>query len=617
MTIERIRELIERGAPWEACDAFREAAAAAPGVDAALLYWGALAHARSGAAREAHALLDRAQSPAEAAGATALLVEILSLRGRLFKDAVHRRVLRGHPTTDVPVDDGVRALVARARDAYLAAWRMANDPFPGVNVATLSLLLGDRESASRFARDVIARLGPELQSAWDLASLGEARLLLGDVAGATAAYAAAFGACGGNGGTVASMRRQLALIARVVPQAAAVMEAVPAASVVAFAGHMVDAAGRDSPRLPPAKMPALAATLRARTSALRDPIVYTSAACGADLLFIEAAIERGAEVNVVLPFDRDDFVRNSVAIGGDSWVTRFESALAHVHRVVMATDEQYLGDDILFDHAARLVEGYTVLRAEQLQAEPLLVCVADLQDPSASNASARHATGGTLATLARWRRAGRAESVIELGSLEPAVPRPAESSRRQRLTAAAAAQQPRRRRDERTLKSMLFADVAGYSRLHDAVIPDFQRAFLDAAASLIAAADPRPVEAKTWGDGLYLVFDGPRAATSFALAFAERAHRADWPGGVRIALHAGPVFRFFDPVMARDGCFGANVTRAARIEPITPPGLVYASEAFAATLRSDGADDFALEYVGALPLAKGYGESRVYRVERR
>ncbi|HKP66567.1 MAG TPA: adenylate/guanylate cyclase domain-containing protein, partial [Casimicrobiaceae bacterium] len=86
---------------------------------------------------------------------------------------------------------------------------------------------------------------------------------------------------------------------------------------------------------------------------------------------------------------------------------------------------------------------------------------------------------------------------------------------------------------------------------------------------------------------------------------------------VRIALHAGPVFRGFDPVMGRDSHFGSSVTRAARIEPVTPPGMVYASEAFAATLAATGQTDFALEYIGKLPLAKAYGESRIYRVERR
>lgn len=171
---------------------------------------------------------------------------------------------------------------------------------------------------------------------------------------------------------------------------------------------------------------------------------------------------------------------------------------------------------------------------------------------------------------------------------------------------------------------MLFADIAGYSRLHDTELPRFQHAFLALAASLIESSGVAPREAKTWGDGLYAVFDEAGQAAEFALRFAERMRdvREVTPGdrdrlAIRIALHTGAVFRMYDPVMQHDSHFGANVTRAARIEPITPPGLVYVSEAFAATLASDGASAFALEYVGALPLAKGYGESRVYRLERR
>ena len=86
---------------------------------------------------------------------------------------------------------------------------------------------------------------------------------------------------------------------------------------------------------------------------------------------------------------------------------------------------------------------------------------------------------------------------------------------------------------------------------------------------------------------------------------------------IRIALHRGPVFRGFDPIMGRDNYFGSSVTKAARIEPVTPSGLVYASEAFAATLAAAGCDEFALEYMGRLSLAKAYGESRIYRLARR
>jgi len=71
-----------------------------------------------------------------------------------------------------------------------------------------------------------------------------------------------------------------------------------------------------------------------------------------------------------------------------------------------------------------------------------------------------------------------------------------------------------------------------------------------------------------------------------------------------------------DPIVGRDNYFGASVTRTARIEPITPPGSVYASEAFAASLAAEGGADYLLEYVGRLDLAKGYGESRIYRVGR-
>jgi class 3 adenylate cyclase len=109
----------------------------------------------------------------------------------------------------------------------------------------------------------------------------------------------------------------------------------------------------------------------------------------------------------------------------------------------------------------------------------------------------------------------------------------------------------------------------------------------------------------------------------FALRLLHGFEAEDWasagmPGarGVRIALHAGPVFCGFDPIIGRDNYFGSSVTRAARIEPVTPPGTVYASEAFAALLAASGQDACATDYVGRLPLAKGYGEARLYHLRR-
>jgi hypothetical protein len=62
---------------------------------------------------------------------------------------------------------------------------------------------------------------------------------------------------------------------------------------------------------------------------------------------------------------------------------------------------------------------------------------------------------------------------------------------------------------------------------------------------------------------------------------------------------------------------GTHVARAARIEPITPPGLVYASEPFAARVKGEGIAAFAREYVKLAPLAKEYGTFPTFLVKRR
>jgi len=612
---QRIRKHLDQGAPWDACDAFREAIATAP-TDAELLYWGALAHARSGAKHQAHALLDRAQ--AAAADASHLLGEILSLRGRLWKDDLSR----------APDKPGATVAAERARKEYLAAYALEQDPYPGINAATLSLLLGDREAARALAREVRSRLASQTppRTCWDHATEGEALLLLGEFERARECYAAARAAAPRDAGIGATMRRQVRLLARVLPEAAGVLSLLPAADVVAFAGHMLDAPGRADPRFPPALASAGHAALRARLARLHQPVIYTSAACGADLIFIEAAFEIGAEVNVVLPFDREDFIRTSVVVGGDGWTQRFEAALARAARVIMATEENHLGDDVLFEHAAMLLEGFSVLRAAQLQATPMLLCVIDTQSPGR--------VGGTQASFARWTKHVGAPQAIDLRELRAAPGGPEEvrtasaqggpATPGQSRPLPASAMSIAAVRPQRTLKTLLFADFAGFSRLHDALAPLFQASFWKIAAAQIEAAPVKPLMASTWGDALYVVFDSARDGAEFALCFLESMLAVDWTAvgladssQIRIALHAGPVFCGFDPIMGRDNYFGSSVTKAARIEPVTPPGMVYASEAFAATLAATGTDDFAFEYVGRLALAKGYGESRVYRLERR
>lgn len=169
--------------------------------------------------------------------------------------------------------------------------------------------------------------------------------------------------------------------------------------------------------------------------------------------------------------------------------------------------------------------------------------------------------------------------------------------------------------------AMLFADAVNFSKLTEPQIPRFLHHFLGAIGSLMSTSRHAPLIKNTWGDGLYFVFAEVRDAGLFALELCELMVRTDWSKkglpkaiNLRIALHAGPVYSCVDPVTGQQSYTGTHVSRAARIEPITPPGQVYSSQAFAALAAAQGVKEFTCDYVGQTPLAKGYGTFATYHV---
>jgi class 3 adenylate cyclase len=128
----------------------------------------------------------------------------------------------------------------------------------------------------------------------------------------------------------------------------------------------------------------------------------------------------------------------------------------------------------------------------------------------------------------------------------------------------------------------------------------------------------------TWGDAVYAVIDNPAAAARIALAMQERldvlpaglgleGHKA----GMRTGIHFGPIYRGIDPVVGNELWYGTEVTRTARIEPVTLVGQVYCTQPLAAMLALENARDFDCDYVGKVGLAKDYGELALYRLSRR
>jgi class 3 adenylate cyclase len=180
----------------------------------------------------------------------------------------------------------------------------------------------------------------------------------------------------------------------------------------------------------------------------------------------------------------------------------------------------------------------------------------------------------------------------------------------------------RPRRAGACIGGILFADVNGFSRLRsDAQVVEFFREFLGCVSEVIERAPEPPLVRNTWGDGLYMVFGGLRAAGLFALELSRSAAAIDWasrglPADLRprIALHAGPVFSYTDPVTGQPAWTGRHVTHAARMEPVTPPGLVYASREFAALAAAQRIREFYCEPVGRVRLAKSEGVEPLFVV---
>lgn len=604
------QDLLEGGSPLVAYDTLAEGVAAFPN-DVRLRQLLALALVRTGAARSAIQLLSALRSEGHTDE------ETLGLLARVHKNL-------WEDSSD-PAEKRVH--LHQAFEHYLAAYRITNGIWTGINAATAALMLGNHAEARALANDVRVRcvhdLAPGADHYWTLATLGEAALILEEWPQAEENYAQAAEIGRRRIGDLASTRRNTRLILRHLGvERPAIELSLRIPRVVAFAGHLVDRADRAVPRFPVTAEAAVRRAIKARLVELDAGFGYASAASGADILFLETLRELNGELHVVLPYNSEQFVSDSVDVNpaGD-WKARFHAVIENAAEVVTASD-QSTADGTSYDYAFRLLDGMAGLRADELDTDLISMAVWD-KKPG-------HGAGGTASTVSHWHTTGRPVEIIDLEEiLHNALPATVSAA-----TASVAARQSQAMEPHDATQphpgftpeivSLLFADARGFSKLTDNRIPAFVERFLGAVAAEIAAVPVPPAVRNTWGDGLHFVFRTVRDAGLCALRLSDAIGAIDWTSfglpadlSLRIGLHAGPAYACLDPVTGRPNYFGLHVSRAARIEPITPPGEVYASRPFAALARSDGIVDFRCEYVGQTPLAKGYGTYPMYVVRRR
>ena len=609
------QKILQQGEPLLAFDVVREGLSIFP-ADVRLRQLQGLALARGGATERANLILEELGSEGEADE------ETLGMLGRTYKDLAAHAKSPSHRAS----------FLKRAAGIYAQAYEATGGYWTGINAATMNLLCGEIDRARELARKVRDECLKEIEDPsgdfyWKLAALGEAALILRDQSQAQEWYARAAAQGKDRYGDLQSSRRNARLILQHWNDDENWIDKyLKIPCVILFAGHMIDRPDRPSPRFPSELEPFVAKEIRNKINKLKPGFGFSSAACGSDILFIEAMLNIDAKVLVALPYEKEQFIHDSVDfVPGSDWRARFESVLARVARVIMVSTQRLEIGGVSYDFCNDMLLGLATIHARRLDTPLVSLAVWD--------GTPGDGPGGAASAVQNWQNLGYEPEIVDLvkivrqeGRGPPATPRVVAATKgesRPETGAHGAAPSAESSGFASRIVAMLFADAVGFSKLAEPEVPRFVQHFLGAIAQLGETFSEWIMAKNTWGDGLYFVFSDVDLAGKFALRLVDLVATTKWnekglPAdlSLRIALHAGPVYEFVDPITGSRTYGGTHVSRAARIEPITPPGQVYASEAFAALAVARRTTAFTCDYVGQTPLAKGYGTLPTYHVRQ-
>ncbi len=514
--------------------------------------------------------------------------DIRALKGRIKKELAQRET-----------GEQQNRHFAEASHAYRALYDETREYFPGINAATLALLAGNDAEAEKLAKEILEL--PEIAKPtgfFPAVTAAEAHVILNNADAALAALKQMEGWSDVQPGRKVSTLRQMLLIERIVPDRAAAIAPLIAqlrpAPVLFYSGHMFVEDEQAEARL--------REEIAGAFDEIAPDFAYGALACGADILVAEEALRRGCELNLVFPFNVEDFLEQSVVPGGKGWVERFERCRAGAKRESFATNAEYIGDPKLFAYGAHIAMGLARIRARHLHTQAIQLAL--LQPDAMLNPA------GTARDVKKWESFGQRAKIIDPGAIDRNLEKPPAITMPEDVARGA--------------YSLIFADFAGFSSLREGVLPLFNSAILGRMGALLDEHADEILYRNSWGDALYAVVTEPIHAANIALELHQRLgdlpeELKDCAGphcGMRVGVHHGPIYRAFDAVMQRDTFFGTEVTRTARIEPVTPTGEVYVTEAFAAMLAVQEDQPFACQYVGQVQLAKGYGKLAMYKLDR-
>lgn len=479
---------------------------------------------------------------------------------------------------------------------YHKAYNHFGGHYSAINAATLYMFSGAASSARALAELAIELAnkdtGPHF---FPLATMSEAYLLLDRSLEASEAIREAARYNQNNLMTRARMNRQLRLVCSYMGIDQKIVDPMLPETVLHYCGHIFD-----SHR--PLDV-AMEIQLQQRINqVLADNhcvIAYGSLAAGSDILFAEAVLAQGGELNVWLPFAVDAFCDISVRPAGEQWVDRFHHCLAQANLVSYATESDFLGETSLFKYCSEIAMGMSVMRAESLQARVMQIAIWDrvVSDQQSS----------TYSNISKWRDIGHRSEIIDSPVRLP-----------QAVVREFGQHHPTLRREPHAI---LFSDVCGFSKLSDSGVVWYFNELHPVLAAVIDRYREDVQLVDTWGDAIYLVARKASTVAHIAAELNDVMNSIDQshlglgePLLLRIGLHYGPVYKLYDHLAQTVTYSSTDVVKTARIEPVTPPGEIFGTEPLVAMLELEGEHWARYRYAGTIPSAKGYGAFRMFHI---
>lgn len=458
-----------------------------------------------------------------------------------------------------------------SRDTYLKNFQATKHYYPGINAATMSAIAGRAAQGKEIATEVISLINLQTTDFWEVATLAEAYLLTKNRTQSVECFIRARQLAGSDWGKVTSVYNQLWLLNHYVPVPKEIQKVFSPPNVVAFVGHMLDQPSRTTPRFPASIETKIKDAVKGAIQTLNASIGYCSVACGGDILFAEAVEEAGGELQLFLPFAKDDFVEISVRFAGENWIERFNQLIER-HPVTYVTQETYAGYDDLFSLQSRVIFGSAVLRSAGFHQEPSLLTVL-------SETDLKRREGGTRDTIRLWPFSDKHINInpdLYLGSTTA-------------VTSTSSAAPVSERGSDRPVLYLVLADLTQLSPLDKEKINKAIQVRLSDGLLTFKAAE-------LLHDSMLMAFETEAATIDFVQLVMAQLPKGDKL--IKISLHAGPTYVDEDgqKFIGKENINGSTLQA---INQFSPHGGIVASDLFAALLALNR-KKFKLEYVGAI-----------------